>query len=556
MRISKAIRAKRFSVLKEKSVTLRVETELGETLKYDVENCSLLGIGVVINKEKFDSEALRTGSILPESKILWQDQEFSLGRLAVKGVRETETHAFVGLSLIDTKLPLTSDLGKMFKELANGESNPYDFELSSKKFNLASFHEADMSHPDLFHKCTEYAFFDKDLKKNPLYQYYTIRHEIDGTRIELASEERKSAKSYINFSSYDYFGLACDPAVKEAAIKAIEKFGLSSMASPTLGGKTILHEELEDKLSKLLKKEACYLYSSGFAANIGVITAILRHTDLGLADIYSHASLVDALNASRSKTRYFKHNDFQHMENQLLENRNEYSGVLTVTEGLFSMDGDVPNLKKFVDITKKYGGRTLVDEVHSFGIFGTNGLGAAEEYEALEDIDIYTGSLSKGPGTGGGFVCASKEVINWMKSFTRSGIFSSAISPAYVGGGIKAIDLLFKDGERREKLLKNILYFRNGLKKLGYQPISHEKSPIIPVVIGDEKKIARMNNTLREFGIFVNPIVYPAVATNASRFRFSITCLHSKSDLDIALLALKKAFQELEDSTTSSPKAA
>lgn len=541
-RIDNAIRLKRFPVKESGSVKLTIETLLGARHTLMVVDASLNGLGCELQESAAADESLHVNEIIPESKLAWDDQEFSLSRLVIRYNQPNGNGSHkIGLQVVDTKIPLNGPLGKKFDSLKDGNETPYDFELSAKKFNMATFMEADHSHNDIFEKCRQYRLLFKDCLKNPAYQYYTVRKDVQGTRSHLKLPGLRKEMPHINFASYDYLGLSQDPRVKEAAQKAIDKFGVSPGGSLTLCGKTEIHEELESTLAVTLGKEDALLFGSGFPANVGAITALLSFNDIVVADIYCHASIQDGIAASKAKSRFFKHNDMVHLEKLLSEHRAEHAGALLVTEGLFSMDGDVPDLGAFIDAARKYGAKTFIDEAHSFGVLGETGLGAAERCHVLPEIDVFMGTLSKGLGAGGGFVASSKDVVHWLRFFARAGMFSIGVSTALAAAGLKALQIAKETPELREKLQSNIRVFRKGLQALGFKLCSDEESPVVPVLVGNDEILGKMNKILLESGIFVTPVFYPAVPLDLSRFRFSLSAAHSTSDIELALAALEKA---------------
>lgn len=545
-RISNAIRAKRFQVRKGVDVQLLMETELGDKTTLIVRNCSITGIGAWLDGETAQKINLEFGKIIPESKLLWSGNEVSLGRLTLRSRTPDGTGFVFGFSCIDTRVPLMGSFSLCFESLGNTGNQALEFELSSHKFNLANFTEVDHSHADLFQKCREYALLKSDFDRNPLWQFYPIKHSVSGLRVKMSTPKIKKPTDYVNFASYDYFGFSTDQEVKAAASAATAKFGLSATASPALSGKTVLHEELEAKLSQLLRKEDTILFSSGFAANVGTLTGILGANDLAVADILCHASIHDGLSASRAKVRLFRHNNYKHLSGLLEEHRHDHAGTLLVSEGIFSMDGDVPNVGELVKVAKGNNARVFFDEVHSFGVLGPTGLGASERYGVLDDIDMYMGSLSKGMGAGGGFVSGSKEFIQWLRAFARSGMFSSGLPASSAAGALKSLEITMKSTERRERLAANVKAFLEGLRTIGYSPRSDSESPIIPVVVGDAQKLSMMNQVMLDFGVYVNTVVFPAVPVTGCRFRFSISAAHSESDIQLALVALKRAVEVAE----------
>lgn len=542
-RIAKGLRAKRFKARAGSEIKLTIETQIGNKLTFRIENAALTGLGGWHVEGQISENEIAMGDIVPESKLMWSDNEVSLGRLVVRNVKFDQDGTFIGVSCIDTKVPLLGSLSKMFEKTGSDES-PLDFELSSKKYTIATFLEEDHSHDDLFEKCRQFHLLWSDCMKNPMYQYYSVRNEAHGSRVNFKLSRTKKSAQYINFASFDYLGLSVDPEVKEASKSAIDKYGLSPGGSLALSGKTKLHEELEATISKLLGKEDALLFNAGYAANVGGISAILGLNDVVFADIFSHASIHDGIALAKGKSRYFKHNSMKHLENLLKEHRPNYAGALLVTEGLFSMEGDAPNLKELVRLAKQHNARTFLDECHSFGILGPNGMGAAERDGVLDEIDLFMGTLSKAFGAGGGFVCGSKKVIGWMRSFARAGLFSVGLTPSSVAASLKSLEVHQNQPELRARLKANIAQLREGLAKLGYQAPSDPESPVIPVIVGDDQKIGAMNQVLLDKGVFVNPVIFPAVPVNSARFRFSLSALHTQSDIEIALTAFENAMQE------------
>jgi 7-keto-8-aminopelargonate synthetase-like enzyme len=373
------------------------------------------------------------------------------------------------------------------------------------------------------------------------YHYYGIRRSVDNVHVRMTLPLAKRPQKYVNFASYDYLGLSSDPEVRAAAQQTIEKFGVSATATPPNGGNSHHHEELEDTLARMVRKEAALVFTSGFAANVGCLTALLNTGDLAVADFYSHASIQDGLSAAKGETRYFRHNDMDHLDRTLTELRPKHNGVLTLTEGLFSMDGDAANLRRFIEVSRAHGAQTFIDEVHSFGIAGPGGLGFAEREGVLDDFDLYIGSLSKGIGAGGGFVAASRDVIEYLRFAARMELFSSALPPCLAAAALKALDIVRNDPSRRRRLHENTRHFREGLADLGYALDLDPDSPIIPLIIGDPQRMAAMNDVLIEHHVFANLIIYPAVALDQCRFRFMVSANHSFADIELALAALRHA---------------
>lgn len=544
--IGQAIRARRFEARDGAEVLLEFSDPAGAVQVYSVVNASLGGllaaVELTVGEESSPPEA---GVILPEAKLSYAGVAHPLGRLAVRRHEEHDGWLFVAFSCVDDRVPLYGDLAKHFA-VDTGHEDPFAMELGVQRFNLANFSQAEYDSPDLFQKCRDFELLREDMERSDRLPYYGVRHQVDGSRWRLSLPTSKIPTNYVNFASYDYLGLSADPEVQDAMKQAIDRFGISATAAPANSGQSRYHEELEHTLARMLRKEDCFLFSSGYNANLGALTSLLAGNDLAVADFQAHASIQDALGAIKGKVRHFRHNDNAHMGRILEESRAQHAGVLAITEGLFSMDGDVPDLKEFIRLARQHGARTFIDEVHSFGIIGPEGRGAAEQQSVLDDFDLYTGSFSKVPGTGGGFAAGSKAAIGWLRFFARCGLFSTALSPCYAAATLKSIEIIRRDNSRRKKLRENIRHFREGLEALGVPLLSAPESPIVPVVMKNASQLMRAHQKLLEQKVFVNVMVYPAVAVDQSRFRFTITANHSFSDIELALAALRAAIVSFE----------
>jgi len=541
--IQSGIRQKRFKVSADQPVQVTIEGAGGERHEGRLIDASLLGFAAAFPVDAIFHDAV----VYPESRLSWgKTSSAPLGRLVVKRVSKKDESVEVAFACLDTRVPLFGSLSSCFEGLKHGDESPTEYELGSEKFNLASFQEGEFAHPDIFEKCRQYQLLLRDLKKNPLYQYYSIKLSSVGARSKYKLTGTNRKIDAVSFASYDYMGFSHHPEVKEGAIKAIEKFGVSASGTPILAGKTEIHEELEYKIARLYEKEDAILYTTGYATNIGVVSGLVKSQDLIVADIFAHASLYDGIGATRGRARFFKHNSVEHLQTILKEQRDEHYGTLVITEGLFSMEGTIPDLKKLTKVAHDHNARVYIDECHAVGVLGPRGLGASDKFGVLDEIDLYMGSFSKGlGGGGGGFVVGSKDVIEWLRFFSRQVMFSASLAPSIAGAGVKIVELIEREPERRAKLAKNIKRFRDGLERIGMQTPAHPESPIIPVVIGDQRVMGEMNKILLEHGIYVNCILYPAVPQDQCRFRFSVTVNHTDSEIDLAIMALQNASSKM-----------
>ncbi len=360
------------------------------------------------------------------------------------------------------------------------------------------------------------------------------------TRIEL------DGKSFLNFSSNDYLGLANEPALKEAAIKAVEKYGAGSGASRLISGSLAPHCELDETLAAFKNCEAALSFSTGYAAAVGTIGALMGKPDVVVLDKLVHASIVDAARLSGARLRIFDHNDLNDLEKILKwadgikgagAVAGEKSQVLIVTESVFSMDGDCAPLRPIVELKEKFGAWLMVDEAHSTGLYGANRRGLAEELNVSERIEIQMGTLGKAIGASGGYICGSRLLIDLLINRARSFIFSTAPVPASSAAATAGIRFVqSSEGERRAALLqKNIVAFHSGFR----QQAPMFPSAIVPIIIGDEKKTLAVAAGLRERGIFVPAVRFPTVARGTARLRVTLTAAHSEPDITALLEALK-----------------
>jgi 8-amino-7-oxononanoate synthase len=361
-----------------------------------------------------------------------------------------------------------------------------------------------------------------------------------GARIDIGG------KSFLNFSSNDYLGLANDPALKEAAIKAVEQYGAGSGASRLICGSLAPFHQLEEALADFKRTEAALTFSTGYATAIGTICALLGRDDIIILDKLVHASNVDAARLSDAKLRVFAHNNLNDLEDKLkwageiskAENGKRKAEILVVTESIFSMDGDAAPLREIVALKEKYGAWLMVDEAHATGIIGEDGRGLAEELGVSSQIEIQMGTLGKALGASGGYICGSRPLIDYLVNRARSFIFSTAPVPAAAAAAMAAVHFVqSSEGESRRKHLRaRIAEFQSQFA------IRNSQIPgtIIPILIGDESKAVEAAAKLREQGIFVPAIRYPTVARGKARLRVTLTASHSAADVATLIRALEQ----------------
>ncbi len=537
------MRNKRFQVKKPGSVTLIIETGQGNQYTFTVQDLSVTGLFCVIEGEAAAKvqEEISDDTIVASSKVLFEKEEAYLGRLAVQR-RFFENGVFrVGFSTIDSKVPLDGKLSRFIELNFHSEGSVFDVELPAQGFNLASFLTMDLTNADIFDRAQKFNHFYEDWKKSDRFAYMIPRTSMAGARVNLDRTRDGDRSDFLMFGTNDYLGLSHHPEVLEAAIKSIEKYGFGSTGTHTTSGTTDAHEELAFRVARLYGKEDALVYSSGYNTNVGIIAGIAREQDLLVADINAHASMHDGMAMSRATVRIFKHNDMDHLRKVLAENRDKYGGCMILTEGAFSMDGSLGDLKTISEIANEYNARTYVDQGHCFGVLGNRGLGTSEVTNTTNKIDLIVGLFSKAIGTMGGFVVGRKDVMNWLRSYSRSYMFGTSFPPSVASASLAAIDIITRDRILRDKLRSNIQHFIRILNRRGIVVPPDHTTPIIPILIGDEVKIGKIFKAMMNDGVFALPVVYPVVARNKSRFRFSITTSHSISDLEYAVNSLERA---------------
>lgn len=335
---------------------------------------------------------------------------------------------------------------------------------------------------------------------------------------------------YADFSSNDYLGLSGHPKLIEAAKDAAERFGTSSSASRLLTGDTDMHHELEENMAKFKNKESALVFNTGYQANVGILAALYDKKDIIFSDKLNHASILDGIVLSGARLSRFLHNDVGHLESLLKKERPAYRNALIVTESVFSMDGDTPDLKALADLRDRYDCRILVDEAHATGIYGPNGSGMVEELGLSGRVDLVMGTFSKALGGFGAYLAGPEKIMEYLINRCRSFIYSTSLPPSVVAGNLASLELIRLEPYRREKLLNNAKYFRESLKNSGLDV--RGSSQIVPLVAGENRKAVTTAKTLQGKGYWVMPIRPPTVPAGEARLRFSLTYDHDMNLLE------------------------
>jgi len=389
---------------------------------------------------------------------------------------------------------------------------------------------------DLFQKCYDYTAA-KEAMAAGLYPYF---HYLEtGQDTEVIMEGRK----IIMIGSNNYQGLTSDSRVIEAAKEALLKYGTGCSGSRFLNGTLKLHMELEERLAKFLNKEAALTFSTGFQSNLGIISALCGRNDYIICDKENHASIYDACRLSYAKMVRYEHNDMEDLE-RVLSEIPDNKGKLIVTDGVFSMRGDICNLPEIVKLAEKYGARVMVDDAHGLGVIGENGRGTASYFGLEDKVDIIMGTFSKSLASLGGFMAASEDVIHYVKHNSRPFIFSASIPPANAAAALKALEIIEQEPWRVNNLLSIADYMRQGLRKMGI-PILESETPIIPIMTYDTERTFLATKMLFEEGVYVNPVIVPAVPPGQCLLRTSYTATHTKEQMDRAMEAIGKVFSKL-----------
>ena len=359
---------------------------------------------------------------------------------------------------------------------------------------------------------------------------------------EQDTEVIMNGKKVLMFGSNSYMGLTNHPKVKEAAIEAVKKYGTGCAGSPFLNGTLDIHKQLEARLAEFVGKEDAMIYSTGFEVNLGVVSCMTGREDYVILDEQDHASIIEGRRLSFSTPLKYKHNDMDSLEEQLKKCAPD-KVKLIVTDGVFSMEGDVAKLPQIVELAKKYDATVMVDEAHGIGVFGKQGRGTCNHFGVTDDVDLIMGTFSKSFASLGGFIATDKEITNFLRHHSRSYIFTASITPASTAAANAALDIMLNEPERQEHLWKLTTYALEGFRNMGCE-IGHTETPIIPLYIRDNYKTFTITRDLLNEGIFVNPVVSPAVAPHDTLIRFSLMATHTKEQVTVALEKIQKVFRQ------------
>lgn len=382
---------------------------------------------------------------------------------------------------------------------------------------------------DIFTKAYEYELADA-MRAKGLFPYFKPLGGQDGNEVIV------NGKRMLMMCSNDYLGLSLDRRVKAAGLPALEEFGTSCTGSRFLNGTLTLHESLEEDLAEFLRRPAALTFSTGFLASLGVLAALVGRHDVMYFDRENHASLYDGARLSYGKLAKYRHSDLDHLEFLLKRDVDDKAGKLIVTDGVFSMSGEIADLPRIVELARRYGARVLVDDAHSTGVLGPNGRGTAEHFGMNGEVDLVTGTFSKAFASVGGFVAGPAKVVDYIKTHARPFIFTAALPPAQVAVTHKALEIIASEPIHREKLWRSVGHFREGLNGLGFNTLVSE-GPIVPVCIGDFDKTLHVWRDIFDHGIFALPALPPAVPAEQCLIRMAVNGSHTQEQIDRVLAA-------------------
>jgi 8-amino-7-oxononanoate synthase len=390
---------------------------------------------------------------------------------------------------------------------------------------------------DIFQKCADSAEYYARIRDAGIYPYYrAISSGQDPVVTHLGKE-------LVMLGSNNYLGLTNHPEVKEAAAVALAMFGTGCAGSRLLNGTLDIHLELEERLAKFLGREDVLTFSTGFQVNLGVLSCLLRRSDIAFLDGLNHASIIDGCRLGFGKTYKYPHNDMADLEKKLASASDE-KGILIVVDGVFSMEGDTAKLPEIVELKNRYGARLMVDDAHGLGVFGDRGRGTPEHFGLEDEVDLLMGTFSKSLATVGGLIAGRADVIDFIRHEARSAIFSAALPPPSVAAAIKALEIIEREPQRRKNLWENARFMKREFETLGFDT-GQSESPVIPLVVGEDIAAFVMTMKLQERGVFANPVISPAVPKGRSMMRTSYMATHTMEQLEHALEAFAAVGREM-----------
>lgn len=406
--------------------------------------------------------------------------------------------------------------------------------MDSKIYDLSNF--VDDKNLNMMELSDLFGEFLSDVQDRHHMQYRRLSLNGSSPVMQVRDQYTGHIKEMINLASNDYLNLIKHPKTIQAGIDALIKYGSGAGGGPLFNGTFDLIPLLESKLAQMKGCEDAIVFSNGFGSNTGAISCLLKDNDLAILDMYDHASILDG--CKKTQIEFFRHNNMNSLESVLLRVKDKFRNKLVIVDGVFSMDGDISKLDQITDLAHQNGAYVMCDEAHSTGVIGENGRGTPEYYHIEGKVDLVAGTLSKALGSVGGFIAGPKNLINYLRFYARSYMFSTAPTPQAIASLIAALEVIETEPHLRESLWKNINYFRQNLLELGFN-IGNAETAIFPIIVGNDLIVKEMCRELHENNIYVNPVVYPAVQRKSSRIRMTLMTNHTQEHLDATLNMLK-----------------
>jgi glycine C-acetyltransferase len=413
--------------------------------------------------------------------------------------------------------------------------------INSNKYTTVDFF--DFESEDLFEVSDYFWEYLQDAVRKKYMVYGQPITSAPTAEFDVFDRYANKVRRFLNFCSYNYLGYSCHPEVKKTVQDTIAKYGTGAVSAPLLSGYYSLTEQLEQAIAKFKGQEAAIVFPTGYSANLGILSGLLRPGDVAVLDILSHASIYDGVRLAGADIKVFSHNSARHLD-KVLESLKTKRAIVCV-EGVYSMDGDIANLSELVPVCKKYGAKILLDEAHASLIFGERGSGVAEHFGVEDDIDITIGTFSKSFGAIGGFAAGKMKPMTYLRMYSRSYVFSCAIAPHTIAGILKVLEIFEKDKSERDKLWENTLYMQKKLTDAGLD-IGDTKSHVIPVMVGGDLRLREISMRIMEKGLYTGVVTFPAVSKKRTRLRLSMSSLHTKEQMDRCVKILEEVFNDMK----------
>lgn len=412
--------------------------------------------------------------------------------------------------------------------------------INCDDYTQVDFHE--YRGEDLFEVTGYFAAYLQDAKQKGYMVYGNPISTAPKAEFDVYDSAIGKERSFLNFCSYNYLGYSCHPDVIAEVQKTLGHYGTGAVSAPLLSGYYDLTKKLEDKVAQFKGKEDAVIFPTGYGANLGVLSCLLKPGDVAVLDILSHASIYDGARLAGADIKVFSHNNPEHLEKVLKSLKTKRA--IVCLEGVYSMDGDLVDLPPLLEVCKKYGVKVLLDEAHATLIFGKNGRGVAEHYGLEDQIDLTIGTFSKSFGAIGGFATGDKKLMAYLRMYARSYVFSCAMAPHTAAGILKVFDLYEKDKSYQNKLWENTLYMQNKLKEAGLD-IGQTQSQVIPVMVGNDRRLREISRIIHSKGLYTGVVTFPAVSSKRTRLRLSMSSNHTIQQMDECVKIIKETFESI-----------